>query len=304
MLCPKKRTKSGLEVKDTNFAEKSVVLSERKRRIMQYSVLMTVYGKDNPEYFKLSLWSMINQSKKPDEIVIVKDGPVPTEIQKVIDDADRDNPNVITQIQLEENHGLGYALNAGIKVCRNELVARMDADDISLPTRCERQLSEFEANPALDIVGCHIIEFDGVPENEVGRRNVPLDNDSIHRYARKRSPFNHPTVMYKKSRVEAVGGYGDLRKNQDADLWIKMLSQGAECRNMDEHLLQFRFDEGTYKKRKNWIHTKLLIGIRWRAYKSGFCSFVDFLQVAVMQMAIYLMPVPFQKFVYKKILRR
>lgn len=271
---------------------------------MEYSVLMTVYGKDNPDYFRKALMSMVNQTKKPDEIVVVKDGPVTNQLQDVLDSTDREYPNLIVQVQLPKNLGLGLALNEGIKVCKNELLARMDSDDISLPTRCEKQVLEFERNPDLDIVGCPVIEFVGEPNNQVGKRDVPFDNTSIHKYCRKRDPFNHPTVMYRKSKVVAVGGYGDLRKNQDTDLWIKMLSNGANCKNLEEYLLYFRFDQGTYKKRKNWLNTKLLIGIRWRAFKSGYCSFVDFAEVAGAQMTVYILPISFQKFVYKNLLRR
>lgn len=271
---------------------------------MEYSVLMTVYGKDNPEYFKKALLSMVKQTKIPDEIILVKDGPVPAKIQDVIQQTERKYPNIIKQVYLPVNKGLGLALNEGIKVCRNELIARMDSDDISLPTRCEKQVAEFEKNPGLDIVGCPVIEFVGEPNNKVGKRNVPLTNEAIHKYARKRDPFNHPTVMYRKSKVEAVGCYGDLRKNQDTDLWIKMLSAGAVGMNLSECLLRFRFDEATYKKRKNWLNTKLLIRIRWKAFGTGFCSFLDFAEVAIMQMGIYLMPIKFQEFVYQKFLRR
>lgn len=271
---------------------------------MEYSVLMTVYKKDNPEYFRMALLSMLKQTKRPDEIVLVKDGPVPDEIQNVIDVLDKKYPDIIKQVQLPNNLGLGLALNEGIKICRNELIARMDSDDISMPSRCEKQVAAFEANTSLDIVGCPVIEFFGEPNNEVGKRIVPLNNKEIHEYARKRDPFNHPTVMYRKSKVETVGCYSDLRKNQDTDLWIKMLSSGAVGMNIDEYLLRFRFDDNTYKKRKNWLNTKLLIGIRWRAFRLGFCSIIDFLEVAIMQMAIYVMPVGFQKFVYKKLLRR
>lgn len=270
---------------------------------MEYSVLMTVYGKDNPDYFKMALMSMVTQTKKADEIVVVKDGPITRELQKVLDDMDNQNPNLIVQVQLPANKGLGLALNEGIKVCKNELLARMDSDDISLPTRCEKQVAEFEKNSDLDIVGCPVIEFVGEPDNEVGKRNVPFDNVAIHKYCRKRDPFNHPTVMYRKSKVEAVGGYGNLRKNQDTDLWIKMLSNGAVCKNLTEYLLRFRFDEGTYKKRKNWLNTKLLIKIRWSAFRIGFCSFFDFIEVAGAQMAIYMLPISFQRFIYTKILR-
>lgn len=271
---------------------------------MEYSVLMTVYKNDNPEYFRKALLSMIKQTKKPDEIVLVKDGPVPVEIQTIIDNLNVKYDNLVVQVQLEKNLGLGLALNEGIKVCKNELLARMDSDDISLPTRCEKQVAEFEKDTELDIVGCPVIEFVGEPNNKVGKRNVPIDNEAIYRYAKKRDPFNHPTVMYRKSKVEEVGCYGDLRKNQDTDLWIKMLSNGAKCLNLDEYLLRFRFDEGTYKKRKNWLNTKLLIGIRWQAFRTGFCSLLDFIEVAGMQMAIYLMPIKFQEFIYKNVLRR
>ena len=271
---------------------------------MKYSVLMTVYGKDNPEYFLKALISMTKQTLIPDEIVLVKDGPVPIDIQAVIDKIDDKYPNLIVQVQLSHNLGLGLALNEGIKVCKNELIARMDSDDISLPTRCEKESAEFEKHPELDIVGCPVIEFVGEPNNKVGTRNVPLTNTEIHKYCKKRDPFNHPTVMYRKSKVEAVGCYGDLRKNQDTDLWIKMLSNGAICKNISECLLTFRFDEGTYKKRKNWLNTKLLIEIRWKAFRSGFCSLIDFAEVAIMQMGIYIMPIKFQEFVYQKLLRR
>ena len=271
---------------------------------MEYSVLMTVYGKDNPKYFEKALTSMLNQTKKPEEIVLVKDGLVPDSIQKIIDSYDEKYPSIIIQVQLQKNLGLGLALNQGIKICKNELIARMDSDDISLPTRCEKQVKEFEKNPKLDVIGCPVLEFIDNPKNIVGKRNVPLDNESIYKYCRKRDPFNHPTVMFRKSKVEAVGCYSDLRKNQDTDLWIKLLSNHAICMNLDEPLLKFRFDESTYKKRKSWINTKLLIQIRWKAFKSGFCTITDFLEVAIMQMAIYIMPIKFQEIVYKRLLRR
>ena len=119
-----------------------------------------------------------------------------------------------------------------------------------------------------------------------------------------RDPFNHPTVMYRKSAVEAAGCYSNYRKNQDTDLWIKMLSNGVTCMNLSEPVFRFRFDEGTYKKRKSWINTKILIEIRYKAWKSGFNSFGEFLMVAVAQLGMYILPVGFQKFLYQKILRR
>ncbi len=269
----------------------------------KYSVLMTIYTKDNPEYFSLALDSMVKQSYPPNEIVIVKDGSIAESLQNVIDEHISERVPIV-QVQMSQNKGLGLALNEGIKVVKNELIARMDADDYSLPMRCELQVKEFEKNPKLDIVGCPVLEFVGTIDNVVGERKVPLTNDEIYKFAKKRDPFNHPTVMYRKSAIKSVGCYSDYRKNQDTDLWIKMLSNGAVCMNLSEYLLRFRFDGDTYEKRKSWLNTKTLIEIRWRAFKSGFCSFIDFAEVAIMQMAIYIMPVGFQEFVYKNMLRR
>lgn len=271
---------------------------------MKYSVLMTVYKNDNPSYLEKSIMSMINQTNKADEIVIVKDGPITKELQSVIDLIDEKFPNIINQLQLEKNIGLGLALNEGLKVCRNDIVARMDADDISLSTRCEKQLKEFNLDSELDIVGCPVDEFIGDEKNIVCTRTVPITNEEIYKFARQRDPFNHPTVMYRKSKVLACGGYSDLRKNQDTDLWIKMFVNGCKAKNLKEALLLFRFNEETYKRRKNWINTKLLIKTRYNAYKVGFCSFGDLLKVSIIQLLIYIMPIKFQKWIYSAFLRQ
>lgn len=270
---------------------------------LKYSVLMTVYTKDNPDYFALSLDSMINQTCKPDEIVIVKDGPIRKQLQDIIDS--RKNRQVkIIQLQLPVNKGLGLALNEGIKICKNELIARMDADDYSMPNRCELQLKTFEKYPDLDIIGCPVDEFVDDIDNVVGCRNVPYTNDEIYAFAKKRDPFNHPTVMYKKSVVLKAGMYSNYRKNQDTDLWIKMLSNGAQCMNLKEHVFRFRFDSDTYRKRKSWVNTKILLEIRYKAWQSGFNTFFDFLLVATSQIGVYILPVWFQRWLYTAVLRR
>lgn len=267
----------------------------------KYSVLQTVYKSDDPNAFRLSVQSMLSQMAKPDEIVIVKDGPVSEQLQQVIDQADHASPGVIVQVQLEKNVGLGLALNAGLKVCKNELVARMDSDDISLPERCEKQLAAFEDDPELDIVGTQIREFVDDPSNVVGERRVPESHAEIVKFDKRRDPFNHPTVMYRKSKVLKYGPYGDYRKNQDTDLWIKLLSSGCKGANLPEQLLLFRFDENTYQKRRTWLNTRSLISIRWNAYKMRYCSLVDFLFVAAAQLGTFILPVGFQRFVYRKL---
>lgn len=270
----------------------------------KYSVLMTVYKKDKPQDFLLSLESMCQQTISPDEIVIVKDGPISKSLQDVIDSCKEKYSINFNEVQLSVNKGLGLALNVGIEHCHNELIARMDADDYSMPQRCEKQLEAFMSNQKLDIVGCSVSEFIDDINNIVGYRKVPLNNKQIYQFAKKRDPFNHPTVMYRKSLLEKVGKYSDYRKNQDTDLWIRMLQNHAECLNLDGDLFRFRFDEGTYQKRKSWVNTKILIEIRYKAWKSGFNSLGDFLLIALTQTAMYIFPVALQKFLYKTFLRK
>jgi glycosyltransferase involved in cell wall biosynthesis len=270
---------------------------------MQYSVLMTVYKNENPDYFFQSLMSMVSQTLQPDEIVLVKDGGVPQAIQTVIDTILQVSAIRIVQIQLKKNLGLGLALNEGLQHCRNEIVARMDSDDISFPQRCQLQMDEFEKNPKLDIIGSAVEEFERSVDTVVGVRKVPLTNEEIHFYIRRRDPFNHPTVMFRKSKIMGIGGYRDFRKNQDTDLWFRLLESNAIAMNLPQVLLHFRFDEGTYKKRKTWVNTKSLISIRYHALKIKQCNCFDFFIVMTTQLAFFLFPVKFQKFIYRNFLR-
>ncbi len=270
--------------------------------MQSYSVLMTVYKGDNPSYVETSIKSVLNQTHPTNNFVIVEDGPLPETLESLVCSYESTHTEIHV-VRLHVNVGLGKALNEGLPVCKNELIARMDSDDISMPERCEKQVRAFEDDSELDIVGCPVKEFVGTPDNVVGQRDVPLDNESIHKYVRRRDPFNHPTVMYRKSKVMKYGPYGDYRKNQDTDLWIKLLSNGCKAKNLDEYLLMFRFDEGTYRKRKSWTNTKTLIDIRWNAYKKQICSLWDFIVVAGAQLSIYVMPSGLQRFIYQHILR-
>lgn len=264
-----------------------------------YSVLMTVYKKDNPDYFWQSLESMLTQSVKPDEIVVVTDGPITDELQDVIEELDNNYPGIIKEIRLNENVGLGTALKIGVPKCKNELIARMDSDDISLPNRCKLQLEAFAENPLLDIVGYSIKEFSGSVDNIVGKRRVPESNAEIYKFGKLRDPFNHPTVMFRKSKVLSSGNYGDYRKNQDSDLWIKMLSHNAVCMNLSEDQFRFRFDKATYARRKNWMNTGSLLEIRYKAWRNGYNTLMEFFIISIGQLARYILPSYFQTILYK-----
>lgn len=266
----------------------------------KYSVLMSLYRKEHPEYLRLALDSMINQTAKPDEIVLVEDGPLTDELCKIVEEYKEQLHIVVNNTNL----GLGLALNEGLKACRNELVARMDTDDISKPERCEKQLEHFKKKPQLSIVGSYIDEFVGDPSNVISRRCVPTSSEDIYEYAKRRSAFNHPAVMYKKSDVLAEGGYRDLKRNQDVDLFGRMLYKGYKAENIGEALLWFRSSDELAARRKSWENTKSYIATIKRFWKMGYSSFADYAMVAIAQSGMYIMPLKLQNWVYKKFLRK
>ncbi|MCI8403205.1 MAG: glycosyltransferase [Lachnospiraceae bacterium] len=269
-----------------------------------YSVLMSLYRKENPDYLRQAIDSMINQTVKPDEIVIVEDGPLTQELHAVVKDYVTRYPELFKIIINEKNLGLGLALNKGINACKNELIARMDTDDISRPQRCEKQLKRFQERPDLSIVGTWVDEFDRSPDQVVSTRMVPLESQAIYIFAKKRSAFNHPAVMYRKSRVLENGGYGDLRRNQDVDLFGRMLFHGCLAENIDESLLLFRSDENLARRRKSWENTKSYILTIRKFWKMGYAGLGDYLLVLVAQTGMFLFPVKVQQWIYKKFLRK
>ena len=266
----------------------------------KYSVLMSLYAKERPEYLRLALDSMLRQTIRPDEIVLVEDGELTKELRAVLDEYE----GRITRVRNETNLGLGLSLNAGLKVCRNELVARMDTDDISKPDRCEKQLRRFAEKPELSIVGTWVDEFSQSTECVISVRAVPTRYEDIYVFARRRSAFNHPTVMYRKSAVLAENGYADLRRNQDVDLFGRMLFHGHKAENIGESLLWFRSDEALAKRRKSWNNTRSYIGTIYRFWKMGYSGFVDFLIVLIAQTGMFLLPAGAQRWVYKTFLRK
>ena len=270
----------------------------------KYSVLMSLYVKENPKYLRLAIDSMIGQTASPDEIVIVEDGPLNDELYGIIKQYTEKNPDLFNIVVNEKNLGLGLALNEGLKACRNELVARMDTDDISKPQRCEKQLKIFEANPELSIVGSFVDEFYSSPNEVTSVRAVPEKHEDIYSFAKKRSAFNHPAVMYRKSKVLENGGYADLRRNQDVDLFGRMLFSGCKAQNIGESLLCFRSNDALARRRKSWENTKSYIETIKRFWKMGYASFADYAIVAIAQTGMFLMPVKLQHWVYKKFLRK
>ena len=207
---------------------------------------MCVYGKDDPEWFETAVESILNQTITPSEIVLVVDGPVPPELNDII--TTYENNPLFNVIRFAENQGHGNARRAGLEACTNELVALMDADDISLPDRFEQQLTTFSEND-IDIVGGNISEFIDAPDNVVAYRNVPTTDSEIKTYMKKRCPFNQVTVMFKKSAVQQVGGYIDWYCDEDYYLWIRMAQNNCKMRNTGTVLVNVRVGNDMYNRR-------------------------------------------------------
>lgn len=271
----------------------------------EYSFLMSVYCKDKPEYLRLSLDSMLEQTYEPGQIVLVEDGYIDKELHDVIDEYLNKYPQKITIVVLETNKGLGIALNEGLKKCKYELVARMDADDICVKERCMLQVNEFVKDPVLDIVGGYTDEFEDNPENIISSRIVPLNQDEIVKFAKRRSPFNHPTVMYKKSSVMKVGGYGDYRRAQDYDLFTRMLNEGhCEAKNIDKALLLYRSDRDNIARRKSFKTCTNYIKMVYGFYKKNYVGITDLMFVVCSQLVLCLIPAAFAKKISETFFRK
>ncbi len=216
---------------------------------VEFSVAMSVYKKDNAQHFDRALESITAlQTVKPSEIVLVADGPIDDELNGVIEKYERLYP-IFKVIRIEKNGGLGNALKLAVEKAGCELIARMDSDDVSLPTRFEQQLSVMEKDPTVDIVGGDISEFIGEEENIAAYRRVPTTDEEIKEYMKTRCPMNHMSVMYKKSAVLKAGGYLDLFWNEDYYLWIRMQLSGAKFANTGTVLVNVRTGADMYARR-------------------------------------------------------
>ncbi len=221
-----------------------------------FSVCMSVYKNDKPEYVVVALDSIIQQSVQPTEIVLVVDGPVPDALNEVLNDFETKNADLFHIIRLPQNGGLGNALRLAVENTKYELIARMDSDDICMPRRFEKQLAYFEQDPQISIVGGTISEFIDSPDHVVGQRICPLTDAEIRKYMKTRCGYNHMTVMFRKSEVLRVGNYQDWFWNEDYYLWIRMLLGGCKFANLPDVLVNVRVGKDMYARRGGWKYFK------------------------------------------------
>lgn len=270
----------------------------------RFSVLMSLYYKEKPEYFRACMDSVLEQTVLADEIVIVKDGPLTDELERTLDYYVNQNRQLYTIVPLETNRGLGMALAEGILHCRNELVARMDTDDIAVRDRFEKQLAEFCKDPELDICGGQIAEFEDSPDRIVARRMVPLDDAAIKKYQKRRDAFNHMTVMYKKSAVLKAGNYQSALLMEDTLLWVNMIMSGAKCMNVNDDLVYARIGKGMYERRGGFSYFKKYREGRRKVRETGYISWNDYYVTLTAQFIVALIPPAVRGMVFKQLLHR
>lgn len=272
---------------------------------LRFSVLMSVYYKENPSWFKTALDSVINQTLQPNEIVLIEDGKLTDELYKVIEEYKNQYSNLFKIIPLERNSGLGEALRVGILNCSNELIARMDADDIARNDRFEKQIQFFQEHPNVDLVGSWISEFEDEPDKIISYRQLPIEHQEIYKFGQFRCPVNHMTVMYKKDAVLKAGNYQTFKNIEDYYLWGRMLKQGAVFATIPECLVNVRAGNSMLKRRANLtyffnsefpLHTEL--------YRMGFINLKQYLRNISSKFLLRAIPQWAMAIIYRKFLRK
>lgn len=269
----------------------------------EYSVLMAVYHGDTPAWYEEAVESMANQSLPPREIVIVEDGRLTDALYAAGKRCMARHPELIRIVAQEQSQGLAAAMRYGVQKCRCEWIARMDADDISEPTRCEEELRMAAAEQA-DIVGCDCEEFFDSIQNPAAKRLFPATHDELVRFSRRRTPFCHPAVMMKKTAVLESGNYRDVYLHEDYDLFVRMLAHGCRSCSVKKILFHVRIGREFYGRRGGVQYVKTLLGYNVQLLRSGWMRPSDFIMRSCGNILVGLAPVPLRAWFYRRLLRK
>ncbi|MDO4276683.1 MAG: glycosyltransferase [Eubacteriales bacterium] len=268
-----------------------------------YSVLMAVYRGENPEFFRQSIYSMVNQTLEPSDFVLVCDGPLNSRLEEVIREAEMLLGSRLQCVRLPENKGLGNALREGVPRCKCPVIARMDSDDISRPYRCERQIKVLQRGDYA-VVGGSLQEFRENPGDTPKLRVLPEMPEEIAKFSKKRNPFNHPCVMYKKEAVLKSGNYIDFPGFEDYCLWVRMLKRGYKGYNLPEIVLDMRVGNGMYARRGGVNYMKAIINFQKFLRDEKMISTGTFLCNCTVRSLVGLVPSGLREKIYKVFLRK
>lgn len=266
--------------------------------MVPFSVLISIYKNEKPEWFRMALDCVLNQTVMPDEIVLVKDGPLTSELDEVIDEYSKLFGHFLIVVN-ETNLGLGLALHKGVLACNNEIIARMDTDDIIPNDRFEKQLKKMEED--YDVVSCWSQLFVGEQNNIVAVKTRPETHEKIVKLAHQRSPVCHAACMMRKSAILKAGNYMDCPLYEDYHLWIRMIMGGAKFYNIQEVLYFVRTTEDQAKRRSGYKYLKTELGFFKEFYKKGFFTTGDYVKNVMIRSVVRLAPAPIRFVVFKKI---
>ncbi|HYJ66100.1 MAG TPA: glycosyltransferase [Nocardioidaceae bacterium] len=270
---------------------------------LPFSLLLPVYAGDRADFLRRAFTSSVNdQTLQPDDVVVVQDGPLPDDLRETCDELAAMSPVPVNVVRLERNIGLGPALDRGLDKCAHDVVARMDADDISLPRRFELQLPMIA--DGADIVGSALMEFIDDINDVVLTRVPPLDPEWIRSAIRFRDPFNHPTVVYRRSMVQKVGGYQDLPLMEDYLLFARMVAEGAVPANVAEPLVYYRIGAGAYARRGGRALLRSEWDLQRRFLSLGITNRVQFVRNVVVRGGYRLVPESLRRVAYRRLIAR
>jgi cellulose synthase/poly-beta-1,6-N-acetylglucosamine synthase-like glycosyltransferase len=269
-----------------------------------YSVLISLYAKESTEYLHESMDSIFAQTVEPEQIVVVKDGVLTPELDYMLDTYAAAHKGLFTFVTYPNNHGLWYALGRGIAACRNELVMRMDVDDWSATIRAEEQLKVFLKHPEFGCVGTSVVEFVGDTSNPVALVDLPENHKEILKFGRKRCPYRHPSLMYRKSAVEKAGGYQQMPYFEDYDLYMRLSSSGCQFYNIQKPLVYMRTSPEFYARRGGVPYLKCMLQFERACLQRGNISIGDYLTTTIPHAIVCLMPNTLRSFVYAHFLRK
>lgn len=279
-------------------------MKKEEKEYPNYTVLMSVYIKDNPNWLIESIECMLNQSVKCDEFVIVEDGPLTKELDKIIENYKNKYPALFKIIKIKKNGGLGPALKLGVESCKNEWIARMDSDDYSPMDRIAKQFEIISKYPDVGIVGSNAYEFIDNIDNIVAEVKLPETNNEIVKFSKKRCPYRHSGILYKRSNILKAGNYQECYLCEDYDLYARMELTGTIGYNVQEHLLYVRVNPEFYGRRGGIKYLSSILKFKKRLFKCGFFTFREYLVTSGAHIVVCLLPNFVRKFVYMKFLRK
>lgn len=266
---------------------------------MKISALISVYKKDNSEYFKNALESLDNQTHKLGEIVLVNDGPLNNKLELVIKNFIENSKVTVTRVSLIKNVGLGAALNEGITKCKYNWILRMDSDDISHKNRLKKLVNELKSNQNIDVLGSHIEEIDEETNDHISYRKVKLDHVNILEDMKIRNPMNHVSVIFNKKSVIDSGKYPSFISFEDYALWSKMVNRGFIFKNLDECLVSVRVGRNMLNRRRGFFYMKQEFLMQKKLYNNNITNYFEFIRNIFIRVIIRIFPNFVLKILYK-----